>query len=106
MRYRSHGCHMRNIVPPIRPEERYFLRGGTILLAREGDRSIPNFVGQRFNWIWFLGAAVWFFDAALGMHHGALGVGLADAGISALFLAIGVFFRRQAKRQHGPGSNR
>ena len=56
-------------------------------------------VGQHFNWIWFLGAAVWFFDAALGMHQGAVGHGLADAGIAALFLAIGMFFRRQAKRR-------
>ncbi|HTV81376.1 MAG TPA: hypothetical protein VME18_01905 [Acidobacteriaceae bacterium] len=63
-------------------------------------------MGRNFNWIWFLGAAVWFFDAALGMHHGALGHGLADAGISALFLAAGVFFRRQAKRNQGRGSQR
>jgi hypothetical protein len=61
-------------------------------------------VRQHFNWIWFLGAAVWFFDAALGMHHGALGAGLADAGISALFLGLGLYFRRQAKRNAGRGS--
>lgn len=65
---------------------------------------IPKTVGQHLNWIWFLGAAVWFFDAAVGMHHGALGVGLADAGVAALFLVIGLFFRRQAKRN--PGSER
>jgi hypothetical protein len=89
---------------------RYFsAQGGwfrSILIAQEGDRRIPKFVSQHFNWIWFLGAAVWFFDAAMGMHHGALGVGLADAGISALFLGIGIFFRRQAKRQHGRDSQR
>ena len=56
-------------------------------------------VGHQFNWIWFLGAAVWFFDAALGMHEGSLGHGLADAGVSALFLAVGMYFRRQAKRR-------
>ena len=78
----------------------------SILIAQEGDRRIPKIVGQHFNWIWFLGAAVWFFDAAMGMHHGALGVGLADAGISALFLAVGIFFRRQAKRRTGGDSQR
>lgn len=61
-------------------------------------------VGGNFNWIWFLGAAVWFLDAALGMHHGALRSGLTAAAISAVFLAVGIFFRRQAKRQAGRGS--
>lgn len=78
----------------------------SILIAQEGERCIPKIVGQHWNWIWFLGAAVWFFDAALGMHHGALRVGLADAGIAALFLVIGLLFRRQAKRQQGRGSQR
>ena len=63
-------------------------------------------MGGRFNWIWFLGAAVWFFDAALGMRHGALGRGLGDAGISALFLAVGLYFRRQAKRNQRRDSQR
>lgn len=57
-------------------------------------------VGHNFNWIWFVGAAVWFFDAALGMTRGALGSGLADAVVSALFLGLGLFFRRQAQRQN------
>jgi hypothetical protein len=89
--------------PDGHEENKYFDCPRAILFAQEGDRRIPKTVGRHFNWIWFLGAAVWFFDAALGMHHGALGVGLADAGISALFLAIGIFFRRQAKRH--PGSS-
>jgi hypothetical protein len=63
-------------------------------------------VGRNFNWIWFLGAAVWFLDAALGMRKGALRSGLTAAAISAVFLAIGIFFRRQAKRQTGRGSGR
>jgi hypothetical protein len=63
-------------------------------------------VSRHWNWIWFLGAAVWFLDAAIGMHHGALRVGLADAGISALFLVIGLLFRRQAKRRAGRGGQR
>jgi hypothetical protein len=75
-------------------------------LAQEGDGRIPKRVGRHFNWIWYLGAVVWFLDAALGMHHGALGAGLADAGISALFLGVGLFFRRQAKRQQDRGSQR
>jgi hypothetical protein len=56
-------------------------------------------MGLKFNWIWFIGAAVWFLDAALSMHHGALGRGLANAGISALFLLVGMLFRRQGRRQ-------
>jgi len=75
-------------------------------LAQEEGSTHPKLVGQHFNWIWFLGAAVWFFDAAMGMHHGALGVGLADAGISALFLIVGLYFRRQAKRQQRRDSQR
>ncbi len=56
-------------------------------------------MGRNFNWIWFLGAAAWFVDAALSMRRGALGPGLADAAVSALFLAVGMLFRRQARRQ-------
>lgn len=60
-------------------------------------------VRHTFNWIWFLGAAVWFFDAALGMYYGALRRGLADAGVSALFLLVGIYFRRQSRRRPPPG---
>lgn len=56
-------------------------------------------MGHNFNWIWFLAAAIWFFDAALGMHKGALATGLSDAVISALFLLLGIFFRKQAQRR-------
>lgn len=63
-----------------------------------GGASQPV-MGRNFTWIWFVGAAIWFFDAALGMHKGALGSGLADAGIAALFLLLGIFFRRQSQRR-------
>ncbi len=63
-------------------------------------------VSRNFNWIWYLGAAVWFLNAALAMHHGELRLGLANAGISALFLAAGVFFGKQAKRPSGRGNGR
>lgn len=33
------------------------------------------------------------------MHHGNLRLGLTNAAISAVFLAAGIFFGRQAKRQ-------
>jgi len=56
-------------------------------------------VGRNFNWIWFIGAAAWFVDAALSMRRGALLAGLANAAVSALFLAVGILFRRQARRQ-------
>lgn len=62
-------------------------------------RASHLLVDHNFNWIWFIGAAVWFFDAALGMQKGALESGLADALISALFLLLGLFFRRQAQRR-------
>lgn len=101
---------MRTILRRIAAGKQYFQtlrpRFRSILRSQEGDRRIPKRVSRHWNWIWFLGAAVWFFDAALGMHHGALGVGLADAGIAALFLGIGLFFRRQAKRQQDRGSQR
>lgn len=63
-------------------------------------------VGRNFNWIWYLGAAVWFLNAALGMHAGALRRGLADAGISAVFLAVGIYLRRQGKRPTRRDSHR
>ena len=63
-------------------------------------------VSRNFNWIWYLGAAVWFVDAAMSMHHGKLGWGLANAGISAVFLAAGIFFGKQAKRSSGGGNGR
>jgi hypothetical protein len=56
-------------------------------------------VSRNFNWIWYLGAAVWFLNAALAMHHGNLRRGLTNAAISAVFLAAGIFFGRQARRQ-------
>jgi hypothetical protein len=49
-------------------------------------------------WIWFVGAAAWFLAAALSLHRHSLGSGLVATVISALFLAAGMFFRRQAKR--------
>jgi hypothetical protein len=55
-------------------------------------------VGGNFYWIWFVGAAAWFLDAALSLHHHALGSGVMATVISALFLAAGMYFRRQAKR--------
>ena len=63
-------------------------------------------VGRNFNWIWYLGAAVWFLNAALGMHAGALRRGLVDAGISAVFLAVGIYLRRQGKRPTRRDSHR
>ena len=61
-------------------------------------------VGRNFNWIWYVGAAVWFLNAALAMHHGVLRRGIANAAVAAVFLAAGIFFRRQAKRP--PDHNR
>jgi hypothetical protein len=66
----------------------------------------PNRVGRNFNWIWYVGAAVWFLNAAMAMHHGELGRGLANAGISAVFLGAGVFFGRMGKRPSGRDSQR
>ena len=60
-------------------------------------------VGRNFNWIWYVGAAVWFFDAAQAMHRGALRAGLTYAGLAAVFLAAGLFFRRMAR--HPPDGN-
>jgi len=63
-------------------------------------------VSRNFNWIWYLGAAVWFLNAALAMSHGNLRMGLANAAISAVFLAAGIFFGRQAKGTTGRGNGR
>jgi hypothetical protein len=89
-----------------RTEEVFSWPTGLSCWRRRGEERIPKIVSRHWNWIWFLGAAVWFLDAAIGMHHGALRVGLADAGISALFLVIGLLFRRQAKRRAGRGGQR
>lgn len=72
-------------------------------MANASGGASQKKVGRNFNWIWFLGAAVWFLDAALGMHHGALRSGLTAAAISAVFLIVGIYFRRQAKRHAGRG---
>lgn len=45
-----------------------------------------------------MGAAAWFLDAALSLHHHALGRGILATVVSAMFLAAGMFFRKQAKR--------
>ena len=75
-------------------------------VATASRGASQKIVGRNFNWIWFLGAAVWFLDAALGMHKGALRSGLTAAAISGLFLAVGIFFRRQDKRHPGRGNGR
>uniref|UniRef100_A0A372IP15 Uncharacterized protein n=1 Tax=Paracidobacterium acidisoli TaxID=2303751 RepID=A0A372IP15_9BACT len=63
------------------------------------QNASQNRVSRNLYWIWFAGAAVWFFDAAFGLHRGSLTIGLLDAAVSAVFLAAGMFFRRQARRQ-------
>jgi hypothetical protein len=50
-------------------------------------------------WIWFAGAAVWFFNAAVALHRRSLSWGLLAAAVSAVFLAAGMFFRRQTLRR-------
>jgi len=62
------------------------------------DRASRNPFRTWFVWIWFVGAGAWFLDAALSLHHHQLGGGLMAAAISALFLAAGMFFRKQARR--------
>jgi hypothetical protein len=56
-------------------------------------------VKRNFYWIWFVGAAAWFFDAALSLHYHSLYWGVLEAVVSALFLAMGMFLKKQ-----GPGS--
>ena len=53
---------------------------------------------RNLYWIWFVGSAAWFLDAALVLHRGALGRGLLAVAVSAMFLAAGMFFRKQAGR--------
>jgi hypothetical protein len=55
-------------------------------------------VSRNLYWIWFVGAAAWFLDAALILHRGALGRGVVSVVVSAMFLAAGMFFKRQAGR--------
>ena len=55
-------------------------------------------MSRNLYWIWFVGAAAWFLDAALSLHHHELAGGLLATAISALFLAAGMFFRKQARR--------
>jgi hypothetical protein len=55
-------------------------------------------VNRNLHWIWFVGAAVWFLNAVLGMHRHALGRGLLSAAVAAMFLAAGMFFRKQGTR--------
>jgi hypothetical protein len=62
------------------------------------DRASRNPFRTWFVWIWFVGAGAWFFDAAMSLHHHALSSGLLATAISALFLAAGMFFRKQARR--------
>ena len=50
---------------------------------------------RNFYWIWFLGAAAWFFDAALSLHYHSVGVGLLEAVVSALFLAMGIYMKKK-----------
>jgi hypothetical protein len=57
--------------------------------------------GRNFNWIWYVGAAVWFLNAAIAMHHGDLRLGLTNAFISAIFLAVGVLLGRMTRRPPG-----
>jgi LPXTG-motif cell wall-anchored protein len=49
--------------------------------------------------IWFVGAVVWWIDAALHLNTGSRTHALLAIGISLLFLAAGVVFRRQALRK-------
>lgn len=56
-------------------------------------------VSRNLYWVWFAGAAVWFFDAAFGLHRGLLKIGLLDAAVSAVFLAAGMYFRKQSLRK-------
>jgi hypothetical protein len=57
-----------------------------------------NKVSRNLYWIWFVGAAAWFVDAALVLHRGALSRGVLASAVSAMFLAAGMFFRKQARR--------
>jgi hypothetical protein len=52
-------------------------------------------VKRKFYWIWFIGAAAWFLDAALSLHQHVLGWGLLEAVVSATFLAVGMYLKKQ-----------
>jgi len=52
-------------------------------------------VKRKFYWIWFVGAAAWFLDAALSLHKHALAWGLLEAAVSAMFLAVGMYLKKQ-----------
>jgi hypothetical protein len=52
-------------------------------------------VKRKFYWIWFVGAAAWFFDAALSLHHHSLAWGLLETAVSAMFLAVGMYLKKQ-----------
>jgi hypothetical protein len=49
--------------------------------------------------IWFIGAAAWWFDAALQLYSGTRIHAFIAVVISLLFLAAGVYFRKQALRK-------
>jgi len=57
--------------------------------------GITSKVKRNFYWIWFVGAAAWFVDAAFSLHHHSLNWGLPETAISAAFLAIGMYFKKQ-----------
>ncbi len=56
---------------------------------------MPNPSMRRTVWIWFLGFAAWLLDAIVSVHlHDWLHARLA-AMVAIVFLAAGVFYRRQ-----------
>jgi hypothetical protein len=56
-------------------------------------------VNRFFYLVWLIGAGVWFFDAVLSMHRHSLARGLAQAGVAAGFLAVGMLFRQNYRQQ-------
>jgi hypothetical protein len=72
--------------------------GGAVKRDAEQDGVGRSFFRGWSVWIWFVGAGAWFLVAALSLHHRALGNGVVATGISALFLAAGMFFRKLARR--------
>jgi hypothetical protein len=56
-------------------------------------------VKRNFYWIWLVGAAAWFFDAALSLHYGSPLEGLLEVLVSAAFLAMGLYLKKQGS--HG-----
>ncbi|MCL6463808.1 MAG: hypothetical protein K6T49_04725 [Acidobacterium ailaaui] len=46
--------------------------------------------------VWFVGAVAWFFDAVLQLYSGTRQHAFWAVIITLLFLAAGVYFRRQA----------